>query len=138
MAILTSALYPAVRAAIDLELDSTALPDATIALAIYAGAADQDVLARDPLAETRTGSDLIHVQNAAVYSCAARLIIALPQVTSEETPDGHRYQVRAWEPAARAAALRALAAAELDAVVTADASADRPPFFTRASGTRGW
>jgi hypothetical protein len=140
MAILSSSLYPAVRAAIDIGLDSTTLPDATIALPIYAGAADLDVLARDPDAESRTGGELTHVQNAAVYSCAARLIVALPQVTQEESPEGYRYQVKAWDAPQRAGELRALASSELDAVLTpsvTDQTADRPTFFALASGRRG-
>lgn len=129
--------YAAVRAAIDVSLDSTALPDATIALDIYAGAAARDVLAVDPDAESRTGDDLLHAQAAAALFCAARLVGALPQVTRDEVP-GNVVVRQAYDPERRAAALRALASAELDAYLADDpALADVPTMFSAATGTRG-
>jgi hypothetical protein len=139
MAILTSAEYPAIRAAIDIKLDSTFLPDSIIALSIYAAAADQDVLARDPLAESRTGAALQHVKNAATYFCAARLISAIPQLTAEREGE-QQYTRQSVNVAERAAELRGLAASELDAVLDpdpGDVTAQRPTFFARASGGRG-
>jgi hypothetical protein len=139
MAILTSTEYPAIRAAIDITLTTDDLPDSIIALPIYAAAADQDVLARDPLAESRTGAALQHVKNAATYFCAARLILALPQFTQEREGE-QQYTRQSVNVADRAAELRGLAAAELDAVLDPDPGdvvAQRPTFFGRLAGGRG-
>lgn len=135
-ALLTSADYPAVRAAIDVTLDSTALPDAIIALDLYSGAGVRDVLAIDPDAESRTGTDLQHAQTAAVLFTAARLIGALPQITRERELE---YQVdfQRVSAATRAAELRALAAEELEAYLDTTVAVERPTFFGVASGRRG-
>lgn len=135
--LLPSAAYPSVRAAIWIGLTDTTLPDATIALDIYAGAAVRDVLAVDPQAETRTGAPLAAAERAAVYFCAARMAEALPQ-TTEISKDGATIRRRLPDLAARAAALRALASAALDSyLATTPATADIPTLFTTAPGTRG-
>lgn len=135
--LLTSSDYPAIRAVIDVSLDSTSLPDAIIALDAYIGAGMRDVLALDPLAETRTGTELQHAQTAAILFTAARLVGALPQITRVAFAD-HSTQLQAVDPQARAAELRALASSELDAYLDpGDAASDRPTFFTVASGRRG-
>lgn len=139
MAILTPQLYPAVRAAIDVGLDTAKLPDQVIALPIYAGAADLDVLARDPDAESRTEVAQQHVLNAAVYFCAARLIGALHQQIRESSAEGYGWQVTAWDPAVRAAELRTMALAEIDIVIDpppADPVVIAPPFFVLAGPRR--
>ena len=129
--------YAAVRAALDITLDSAALPDAIIALDIYAASAVRDVLAVDPIAADRAGDELLHAQAAAVYFCAARLIGALPQITRDEEP-GNTIVRQAYDAAERAAALRGLASAELDAYLATDPTiADVPPMFGVASGRRG-
>ncbi len=135
MAILTSADYPAIRAALDTSLTDKLLPDDTIAMDIYAPAADQDVLDRDPDAETRTGTEAERVQRAAVYFCAARLAPAVIRITSlsVQTRD-ISYQRPQFEPEERAEALRALAEAELAAVLTPSTpAATRPTLFGRAT-----
>jgi len=135
--LITSANYPAIRAAIDTSLDVVALPDATIALDIYAGAAMRDVLARDPLALSRTGDDLARVTAAAVYFAASRLILALPQIRRENYPEQEyvRQEVDIW---AHAAELRSLAEAEISLVLDlGDATADRPTMFVAGHGRRG-
>lgn len=137
MPLLTSASYPSVRAALDIALDSEALPDSIIGLDIYLGAGMRDVIVIDPLAETRTGSELQHAQTAAVLFTAARLIGALPQIKSE-TRDTHAYTRQEVNVAARAAELRALAGAELDAYLDpGDATSDRPTVFAAGCGRRG-
>jgi len=137
MPLLTSADYPAIRAAIEIGLDSTTLPDATIALDLYLGAGQRDVLAVDPLAESRSGTEQLHAQAAAVLFTAARLVGALPQIVSERFPD-HEYTRNKWDAAARAGELRSLASAELDAYLDAGVvTSDRPTFFATAHGRRG-
>jgi len=135
--LLPSDLYPSVRAAIDVSLSSAMLPDSVIALSIYKAAAIADVLAIDADAADRSGTELAHAQNAAVYFAAARIIAAVPQIT-RETRDTHTYQRRDVDPAERAAELRSLASAELDAYLATDAAtADIPTVFQAARGYRG-
>jgi hypothetical protein len=135
--LLTSANYPAIRAAIDITLDTTSLPDAIIALDTFIGAGMRDVLLLDPLAESRAGTDLQHAQTAAILFTAARLVPALPQIVKEAFPD-HSYERSRVDSAARAAELRQLAAAEIDAYLDpSNAVSERPTRFAVASGRRG-
>jgi hypothetical protein len=135
--LLTSAAYPSVRAAIDITLGASDLPDSVIALPINLNAADLELKARDPNWASRTGDALISLTNAAIYLTAARLAPAMPQLLSETFGD-YRYQLQAVDWAARAAALRALAEAALDMVLDpGDATSDRPTRFAVASGRRG-
>lgn len=137
MTLLTAAEYPSVRAAIDVSLDSDLLPDTIIALDIYAGSAERDVLAIDPGAASLTGSDGAHATAAAVYFCAGRLCVALPQIVREGYAD-HSYQRREVDPERRAAELRGLAAAELEAYLDLNGTTgDRPTMFATACGRRG-
>jgi hypothetical protein len=139
VAILTSAEYPAIRAALDTELNTTNLPDSIIALDIYSNAADQDVLQLDPLAASRTGEAANRVKRAAIYFCAARLCPAIVRITSlsVQTRDLN-YSRPVFDPAERAAELRAMAQAEINEILTpTEAAAERPTMFAVASGTRG-
>ena len=137
MTILDDSSYPAIRAAIDLSLDSTALPDATIALPIFLDAADLEVKARDPLWATRMDDELTQLTNAAIYLTAARIAPALPRLLGETFGD-YRYQLQAVDMEARASALRSLADAALDSYLDVDdLTTDRPGKFAVASGRRG-
>jgi hypothetical protein len=135
MPLLTSANIPSIRWRLDASLDEATLPDAVVVDQVPA--AERLVLARDPLAATRTGDDLARVQEAAILFCAALLAPSVPRLTREET-DGYRYQadVATWEELA--ATLRARAEAEIAAVLgPAKVSSRRPTFFARAPGYRG-
>ena len=135
MSLLTSADYPAIRAALDVHLDSTLLPDSIIALNIYQGAAEMEVKRRDPLAETRTGDDATRVRLAAIYLCAAALAPAIPRLVSQ-TLDGHTVTVDGATWRDLAARLTALAYEHLQTVtsVTPQVGAFH---FARAAGGRG-
>lgn len=137
MALFSSTNYPAVRAAIDVSLDSAMLPDSIIVLDMYAGAGVRDVLNLDPLAASRTGDELAHATTAAILFVAARLIGALPQIVKETFPD-HSYERNKVDSSARASELRNLAEAEIDAYLDpGDATSDRPTKFAVAGGRRG-
>ena len=137
MTILDYAHYPAIRAAIDVSLDSASLPDDVIELPIYVHAADLELKTRDPLWATRTGDSLLQLQIAAVYLTAARLAGAIPQIAGEDFAE-YSYKLQAIDWGARAAELRALASAALDAVLdVGDVVSDRPSFFGVASSRRG-
>lgn len=102
MTLLTSADYPAIRAALDTSLDATLLPDAIIALPTFLGAAELEVAQRDPAAGTRTGDDLARVKLAVVYLCAANLAPSVPRLTSSDAGDSRfTLAVADWEALAQ-------------------------------------
>jgi hypothetical protein len=139
MAILTQADYPAIRAALDSKLNDQQLPDSIVELPIYRAAADQDVLDRDPQAESRTGSGADRIRRAAIFFCAARLAPVVVRITSI-TIQAHdlNYAKPVFDPEKRAAELRQMAEEEIAAVVApAETTPARPTMFTTASGRRG-
>jgi hypothetical protein len=137
MPILASADYQEIREQIDISLDALALPDAVVGRDAYAGAAMREVIARDPLAESRTGADGARVRLAAIYLTAARLCPAVPALQSE-THGETTYRRMAFDATKRAEELRSLAESELSAVLEpGDATPYRPTMFGLASGRRG-
>jgi hypothetical protein len=136
--LLSSSDYPAIRAAIDVSLDSTMLSDEVIAMPIYAEAAEAEVLARDPLAATREGSAWQRVVNAAIYLAAARLVRAVPWIKSEGIGGERQYSCQEVDLDALVSDLRSKAEAELAAVLEpSNQSPSRPVMFALASGRRG-
>lgn len=136
MAILTTADYPAIRAALDVDLTETKLPNRIIDLPIYRDAADQDVISILPDAETRTGEAANKVQRAAIFFCAARLAPVVVRLTSLTVQARDlSYSKPVFDPEKRAAELRQLAVEELADI--SSGSPTRPPFFSVATGTRG-
>ena len=135
MSLLTSADYPAIRAALDVHLDAALLPDSVIALSVYHTAAEMEVTRRVPDAATRTGEDATRVKLAAIYLCAAALAPALPRILSQSL-EGHFFSIQAASWQDLAARLTAQAHEHLQAVtgVTPMMSAFH---FTRAAGRRG-
>lgn len=120
--------YPQIRAAIDVSLDATALPDAVLALPIFVPAAIAEVLARDPLAEARTDpTEVLHVQSAAIYFAAARLAARGATGPTRERYDDYEYTLPTLDVAALIADLRALGEAEVALV----------PEVAAALGARG-
>lgn len=137
--ILTSADFPAIRAALDTELDTNSLTDAVIALDIYSGAADQDVLALDPDAESRIGEDANRIQRAAVFFCAARLApVVLRILNLSALTRDLRYSKPVFNPEDRANELRGMAVEEINEVLTPGGLAtSMPRQFSSVSGIRG-
>lgn len=137
MTILTPAEYPAIRAAIDLALDETTLPDAVIELPIFLAAADLDLKTRDPDWATRTGDQLTQLTNAAIYLTAARIAPSVPRLQREVFGD-YSYQLQTIDWEARAAALNSMADGTLDLILDpGDTVSDRPTTFSTAAGGRG-
>lgn len=93
MGFLTAAEYPAIRAAIDITLDPSSLPDEVIGLPTYAGEAEQWVLTTDPGAILYSpGSDEFKAaQVAAIFACAAMLTQMIPVLTGETWGQAYRY-----------------------------------------------
>jgi len=90
---LTAAEFPAIRASIDISLDTSSLPDDIIGLSTYAGEAERWVMATDPLAVTYTpGTDEFDAARAAsIFACAAMLVQAVPMLTGETWGGAYRY-----------------------------------------------
>lgn len=141
-AILATADYPAIRAAVDISLTTANLPDATIALDIYAGAAVRDVIDRYPGAAAVTvAATQLKITAAAVYFCAARLAIPLTGVIvsslSVSTRDQNWSRV-AYNGEKRREDLLALVEAELADILEPDEETpNRPTMFRLAPGYRG-
>lgn len=129
--------FDLVRAALGLEVDETVVSDDMIALPIYQGAAESEILRRDPSAATRTSAAGQHIINAAIYLTAALIAPAMTQLKRESFGD-YSYAVTAdWTK--RAAELRSLCERELAAVLDANNTATytRPTMFAAASALRG-
>lgn len=132
--------YPAMRAALDVTLDATRLPDSTIASAPYHPAAEAEAARR---LGTYAAAAASPVQPAAtravVLLTAARLLPALPNVTQRRLLDtSFTFAPQAIKE--RVAALRADAARELAEVIrTLDPAAVQvapPTHFAVAPGGR--
>ena len=138
MPILTSANYPAVRAAIDISLNPSVVPDATLDLPIYRDAAEAEIT--DRLGTTAyddlTAPQQAAVTRAAIYLCAALLMPAVPQLLDKQLGDA-RVRRKDFDVVATVQRLRDLAADELAFVPgdTAPPSAI-PTMFTLAPGGR--
>jgi hypothetical protein len=130
--------YPAVRAALDLTIDAATLPDAVIALPIFAGRAEQTILRLDPAAPTRSGEEAEHVRRAVIYLTAAYIAPHVPDLLGEQFgPQRYTRAPQDWRAHARY--LQGLAELELAAVIGEDALGLglRPRSFDLARGGRG-
>lgn len=135
--LLSSSDWPAVRAALDITLSSTQLPDATIALDIFSGEAMREVEARVTDATTLTGDDELTVTAAAVFLTASFIAPSLPSLTAGrgQNLQWQRQGVN-WDQRARD--LRERAEEKIAELLEPSAvDAYRPTMFARASGTRG-
>jgi hypothetical protein len=136
--LVTTAQYPAVRAAIDVTLTADALPDSVIGLTIFAGKAERDAIARATngaaIVASTAGDDFDRLRDVAILLCAALVVPALPQITQESVGQrDYEYRAVAVDPLKRAAQLRAEAA-----VILAALNGTRliPTQFTLATGGR--
>lgn len=139
MPILDSSHYPAIRSLIDTELSPTQLPDATIGLDIYQGAAESELLDRVPDAASKTGSDEVRVKRALVYLTAARLVHSVVRATSMSVSTRDIAFARpSYDPDEKEAMLRGMAEREIAELLTPTATAPaRPTMFRVGSSTRG-
>jgi len=138
MAILTSADYPAIRAALDVGLSDGQLSDATIGQDIFVGAAEAELLRRVPDAASMVGEDLKRVKRALVWLTAALLAHSVVRITSlsVQTRD-LSYSRQTFDPDEKAAELRARAETEIAALVASETTeATMPTMFTLAGS--GW
>lgn len=136
MTILTPATdYPAIRGALDMTLDENGLPDSLIASSIYEGAAEAEVLRRDPLAAGRTGAELVLIKAAIILLTAALLAPIIPPIEGANTNQAV-YGRRDKEVASQVASLRARADEAINAVLY-PSTAVLPTIFTVGEGTRG-
>jgi hypothetical protein len=140
---LSTGQFPGVRAAIDISLDASNLPDDVIDLPQYRGDAERWIVASNPDAATYApGSEQYQTtQVAAIYACAALIGPAVPMLTGETYSDGYRYTRDKVDPLALADSLWLKARQALAAAMDTDVPAltERAPsrfVFTRAPGNR--
>jgi hypothetical protein len=85
--ILDTSDWAAVRAALDIELDATVLPDATIELSIFQGEAENRFLTRVAGANPAVDLTSQESKNACIYYLAAMLSPQLSRYTMEQFGD---------------------------------------------------
>ena len=148
--IISSDDYPSVRAALDITLDTTTLPDSLIALPIFEGVAETDVMAEDTqwqlhVANTDVNGNVDpaigqHLRNAVIYHCAALLALSMADnVDSEALPGGGYRYTRSridWEE--RHKHLDSQADRELEALIAVNQpdTGAMPTMFTLGFGGR--
>ncbi len=137
MPVITAAEYPAARAALDVTLDATALPDSVLSQPVYVDAAEAELLRLDPDVATRTGDAQSAAKRAGALLLAALLAPAVPRVVRETMQD-YAYQAEEVDWAQLATELRGRAQREVAGYLVHASTATRPTLFARASGTRGW
>jgi hypothetical protein len=137
--LLSAFSFDQVRAAIDLALDASALPDETIALPLFVDRAEADIVAQDASALTYLPADSRYdrVQRAHIYFTAAYIVPSLPNITQEQV-GSDRYTRKEWDAEKQVARLRGLANAELAAYLTTDGLSEPLFAFGRACGRRGF
>lgn len=140
MTILTTADYPAIRAALDVGLNATTLPDATIGQSIFVEAAEAELLRRVPDAASMSGGDLARVRRALVWLTAAYLAHSVVRITSlsVQTRD-LSYSRQTFNPDEKATELRSRAEVEIGMLlIPTQVAPGRPTMFALAAGRRAW
>jgi hypothetical protein len=131
--------YAMVRAALDVALDETKLPDTTITLDIYLGAAEREAKSRDSSWASREDDELAQLKAATAYLTAARMVYAVIPLTaiSAQTRD-ISYSRPAWDAEKKRADLMAMAESEFNELLTPSETApDRVSCFAGGKGRRG-
>lgn len=130
MAILTDADFPEVRAVLHMSITTDHLPDATIGLPIYQGRAENEIIRRDPLAESRTESEGEKVRQATILLLAALIAPAMEMLTSETIPGGgYRYQKPEVDWKTKAQLLRESVDSILSVLLDTDPETPSLPFL---------
>lgn len=131
--------YPTVRAALDVTVDETVLPDAVITMPIYLDASDDEVKRRDPMWASRDEANRKRLVNAAILLLASRVAPAIPDITREQLGQFESYDRKAVDWPKRAAELRSDADALIAYVLSGGTKVSTmPTFFDVASGRRGY
>ena len=144
MVILTNPDLESVRKAIGIEVTTTQLPDATIALAIYEGAAALWAKSVDPDVMTTfangTTDQKQHITNAVILKTASLLVRAFPFLQEESFGLGHSFKRAAVDKEALSDSLASRAYEEMSAYLNTDTtkpSVAYIPAFAVAPGYRG-
>lgn len=130
--------YPQIRAAIDLTLDETNIPDTMIEYDIYLARAEEEVTSQDPLWATHMldATNNLHMKRAAIFYCARLLIMAVPMMEMEYFGE-YRYHRDVTDWKTIAGNLGALGDSELAYVLDSGAlTMNLPTMFTAAAGRR--
>ena len=137
--LLDSSLYDDIRLALDTNLEADAIPDEIIEAVAYLPTAERYVLARDPLAASRTGVEKDARDRAIIYKTAALLSRMIPQIRQTNMAGHTATFVHAETAAERTSRLEAMASEELDTylLTPVNLAANAPLFVTTVSGRRG-
>lgn len=142
-AILGEPDFELVRKAIGVEIKERALPNSTIALSIYRGAAERWARATDPNLETNLAGDNEDIKaaivNAVALKTASLLVIAFPFLTQETFGRGSGFTRQAIDKEQLAESLASRASDELQSYLNpgGTSTASFLPAFTVAPGYRG-
>jgi hypothetical protein len=143
-AILAATDFPEVRAALDVSLDITNLPDDVIALDIYLGRATEWVISRNAAAAAYVGAvDAASraIRRACILATAALVAPSLPWLSQETYENQHSYKRQEVDLGSLVADLWSQANDQIEASLPVDeraVSGGGKPFFTTAKGRRGW
>lgn len=141
--IIAVADFPEVRAALDVSLDITNLPDSVIALDIYRGRATDWVISRNPAAASWSGSvdaPSIAIRRACILATAALLAPSLPWLIQETFEHQVSYKRQETDLQMLVSDLWSQANAQIDLSLPDDGvvtTGGGKPFFTVARGRRG-
>lgn len=137
-----------IRAAIDVGLGESDLPNPTIDQSGFIGEAVHEVKLVIPNAEALTGDNLERVKNATIWYAAARLchVVVRKTAMSSQTRGNHSIQIKSYDPDEKESTLRGwadTALADLKATLTSAEAGEskvrkkRPKMLAVASGKRG-
>jgi hypothetical protein len=134
MTLLTTTIFPDVRALLDLSLDERSLPDSVIQLNVFGHAAERELLVAYPDAEDDPNQD--SVLHALALLTASKIAPSLPSIVREHT-ETHQIERARVDYAVLGDQLRAQALEVLGTLQSAVSVTEIPVFFTVASGYRG-
>jgi hypothetical protein len=144
VAILAVGDFPEIRAALDVSLDITNVPDAVIALDIYLGRATEWVVDHNPAAASYVGAvdaPSRALRRACILATAALIAPSVPWLVQEAFENQHSYKRQVMDLGMLVADLWSQANDQINLSLPLDEAATTgggKPFFTTASGRRGW
>lgn len=140
MSLIDADSYNEVRATIDVSLTSRQLPDDVIAMSVYQGLAEREVIRAYPTAVADLDDPVLgpHIKRAVVFLTASYLVPQVPFVIKENFGN-YTYTRKEIDLEGLADNLRGLAENEL--AILNDAEVDYSPvptLFTTAKASRGY
>jgi hypothetical protein len=126
----------AIRAAIDVTLDASDVPDTVIMMSIYADRAERWMAAQIPDFATRLPPESDLIRDSLILYCASLLVPVSPLFKSEVHPE-FEYTRPDIDPLKKQNQLASDAAGVVDPIVVLLSGMSRPTMFTVVSAVRG-